>query len=138
MAIEVPTLSSAGWLSGPAEKIDRLMSYYFTSERSQSTLFAGSVVSLPYHLQKYSHDEGTLREVIRDALRDYLEPHFDQVVVNIRTDVPNPDDPGRINLTFDVELVQDGVRYSAGRLIETHNGSMLKLINLNNQGTEND
>ncbi len=132
MAIEVPSLSPAGWVSGPAEKLDRLLSYYFVSEYSQTNLYQGRVKSLPMHIKRYGNDENALQDAMRQALEELLRPYFDQVSVNITTDKPIKDDLGRINVMVDIQVQQDSVTYSAGRELETLNGTLMRIIDINN------
>ena len=134
MAREVPSLSPAGWVSGPAEKLDKLMSYYFVSEYSQSNLYKGQVKSLPKHIQAYGHDPLLLTTSMRESLQGLLQPYFDDITVDVTTETPNPDDPGRINVMVDIVVVQDGQRYSAGRELQTVNGTLSRIIDLNNHG----
>ena len=60
MGKPLPTLSSSGFVSGIAEKADRLMSYYFVSEDSQSNLYRGQITSLPKQIQLLGNDEQAL------------------------------------------------------------------------------
>lgn len=132
MAREVPSLSMAGWVSGPAEKLDKLLSYYFVSEHSQSNLYRGQVKSLPKDIQMYGNDPLSLTTIMRDNLQFLLMPYFDHVTVDVTTDRPNPTDPSRLHVMVDIVVVQDGQRYSAGRELQTLNGTLTRIIDINN------
>lgn len=132
MPAPVPSLSSAGWVQGPAEKADLLFSYYFTSEYSQSLLYQGSVISLPAQVQQMGHDPLELRLLIRKDIERLFQPYFEQVSVEVTTDTPDPADPTRLNITLDCSVVDAGVTYSLGRLISTVNSKILKIKEINN------
>lgn len=130
----VPTLSTAGFVSDVPSMIDRMLAYYLTSDFSQSNVFFGQVVSLQKQMQQYQHDPLTLQTRIREELTGYFGGAFDSVTVNVSTEIPNPDDPNRINVTVEAVIVKDGKSYSVGKLIETQNSITQKIINLNNEG----
>lgn len=132
MSAQVPTLSSADWVSNLPEKADRLVSYYFVAEASQTQLYAGTIVSLPAQVQLYGHDEQGLRQKVQQDLTTYLTPYFDAAEVSVRTDLPNADDPNRINITVDVIVTEAGQRYSLSRLISTVNSKITQIVDINN------
>ncbi len=132
MSSPVATLSGAGWVDSLPEKADRLMSYYFVSEASQSQLFNGTIVSLPAQVQAYGHDEQEIRYRVRDDLMRYLAPYFTDVSLDVRTDLPNANDPNRINITVDAIVTEGSQRYSLSRLITTVNSKIVEIVNINN------
>jgi hypothetical protein len=132
MAAKVPTLSTSGFVGDIAEKCDRLMSYYFVSDASQSNLFRGKITSLPFQVQQNGHDEALLRDAIQRELDRYLTPHFDGTEIDVATDIPNTDDPNRINVTLRVIVTEDGKQYSLGRLISVINSKINKIVDINN------
>ena len=132
MGNPLPTLSSSGFVSGIAEKADRLMSYYFTSEASQSNLYRGEVTSLPKQIQLLGNDEAALAARIRTELERLFGNYFDGVEVNVSTDIPNTADPNRINVTVSATLIDGGQQYSLGRLINVVNSRIAKIIDINN------
>ena len=128
----LPTLSSSGFVSGIAEKADRLMSYYFASEASQSNLYRGEITSLPKQIQLLGNDEAALSTRIRTELERLFGNYFDGVEVNVNTDIPNAADPNRINVTVSATLIEGGQQYSLGRLINVVNSRIAKIIDINN------
>lgn len=132
MAAHLPTLSSSGFVADIAEKADRLMSYYFVSDASQSNLYRGQITSLPAQVQQHGHDEINLAQAVRNELTAYLTRYFDMVDVSTRTDLPNVEDPNRINLTVSVIVTQDGKQYSLGRLVSVLNSKIVEIVDINN------
>jgi len=133
MAQPVLSMSTKGILYNPHAKADKLMSYYFTSNKSQSNLFQ-EIISLPYQIQVNSGKEKDTVTNVEIELRQYLANYFDQVDCTVRSDIPNPEDPGRYNLTVSVLIMQDGISYSLARLLEVQHGTIYKIINYNNKG----
>ncbi len=135
MANPVGSLSEKGWINDVKPKADKLIGYYLTSNYSQSNLFRGEIVSLPKQVQEHGNDPVALRELIRTDLERMLGRSFDSVNVDVNTDQPNADDPGRLNITLRALVVQDGQTYSLGRLVESSKGQVNRIIILNNEGT---
>jgi len=133
MAQPVLSMSSKGILYNVLAKADKLMSYYFTTNKSQSDIFQ-DIISLPYQIQANTGKERDTVVNMQIELRQYLANYFDQVDCDVRSDIPNPEDPGRYNLTVSVLIVQDGISYSLARLLEVERGTIYKIINYNNRG----
>lgn len=131
----IPTLSMAGFVSDVPAMIDRMLAYYLTSDYSQSNIFFGQILSLQKHVQAYQHDTITLQTKVREDLEGYFGAMVDAMTIDVSAEHPNPEDPGRINLTISAVLTKDGVSYSLGKLIETQNSITKNIINLNNVGT---
>jgi hypothetical protein len=135
MTQAVPTLSTAGFVTDMPSMIDRMFSYYLTSDYSQSNLFEGKILSLQKQVQAYQHDRTMLVSNIRDELEGYFNSVADSSTVKVSLDDPNPDDPSRINITLEAMVIKNGKAYSVGKLIETQDSKILKIIHLNNEGT---
>lgn len=134
MTQAVPTLSTAGFVTDMPTMIDRMFSYYLTSDYSQSNLFQGKILSLQKQVQAYQHDRTMLVNNIREELEGYFNSVADSTTVRVSIDDPNPDDPNRINITLEAMVVKGGKAYSVGKLIETQDSKILKIIHLNNDG----
>lgn len=134
MANEVPTLSLQGWLASPAEKIDRLLMYYFTTHASQTNVFSGSLASLTYQVQQYGHRPEQLREEMIDTLREFLQPYYESVNVDVVITQPEQGNDQRYDIRMDIELVHEGVRHTAGWLIHTLNSLVENYTRINNYG----
>lgn len=134
MSIKVPTLSSSGWVGELAEKADKLLSYFFVSEASQTNLYAGRITSLPNLLKNNAHDDFDLRTAVQSALVTYLERHFDAVEVVVTTKENTLNGEKGLDLELDILVVQDGAQHSLGRLVSTLNSSIMKIMSINNTG----
>lgn len=133
MNVNIATLSEAGWVSGLAEKCDLLISYYFLSENSQSNLYAGRIVSLPYQIQQFGDDELRLKQAMTETLTAYFGRYFDRADITVTTDKPLPSDPSRIHVQVDIIVFEGNTSYSAGREIRTINGKIENIFIINNE-----
>lgn len=130
MVRPVPTLTSTGWLTDIAKRADALMSYYLTSEYSQTSIYKGKVTSLTYHVQQHNSNPEKLQSTVESDLRVYFERYFDSVDLTVTTNLPNPDDPNRVNLQIDVVVYEGEYRYSLGQEIRSANGKVIEIIKL--------
>lgn len=130
MKIKVPTLSATGWLTEISERADQLMANYFTSEFSQSHIYAGSITSLPYHIQEYGNDPALLESKVTDSLQLYLNRYFDKVELTVDASL-SEENESRINLTISATIYDDDYKYSLGREILSANNKIVNIITLN-------
>lgn len=138
MSKYVPTLSKAGWSKTPEEKIDYLLSDFFTSEYSQSYVFSDSICSLPYLIQSNQGNIPGLLDMIREILNRYFKSYFDSVVVDATSDAGSDDNPtGSVTITLFIQVEDNNKLYSVGKVVETMDGKINKIVKLNNTGTYN-
>lgn len=130
MANVVPTLDTSGWVSGPAEKAERLMAYFFVSEYSQSEVHAGQIKSLPYLVSMYGREPYALRGEAERALIGILRPYFDDVDASVSVPVEVDPSTNKIDLTVTCTVVQDGKSYSLGRMLTYVNSKLSKVSDL--------
>ena len=128
----IPSLSASGWLTEIAERADALMAYYVTSEYSQSYIYEGRITSLTYHIQQHGNDPLRLESRVTGDLQAYFGRYFDRVELEVRTDLPDPEDPNRINLRIDCIVYQGEYRYSIGREIRAANNKVIAVFNSSN------
>ena len=126
---KVPTLSAAGFVSEIAGKLDNLMVYFFTSEYSQTNIYAEQITSLQYIVQQHGNDPLQLRMLIKSSLDKYLGRHFDTVSVDAYTNVGEGNaDTARFTLTIDVDVAENGNTYSLGKEISVINSKISNLV----------
>jgi len=134
MATKVPTLSTLGWVDTIEEKGDYALSYFITSEYSQSVLYYGQISSLQWLVKQYSKDEITLENEIRVVLEGLMRRYFgDQTEVEVTVRETNPEEnPGHLTILFSC-IVREGTRsVSLGRRVEFINGKLVKIAKINN------
>lgn len=134
MAAPVASLSSDGWIADIARKTDRLLSYFFVSQQSQSNSYRGRIASLPALIQQYGSNPLELKTNMRLTLIRLLSPYYDSVDVNVDVETENTQTAGRMDVTVTITLSQNGQTYQAANLLQLLNSKLVKIINLNNYG----
>ena len=132
-SIFVPTLTASGWVNSIAESVDYLLSYYFTTYKSQSYLHKDSLVSLQYTIEKYGNNQFNLTDKIRSDLENMLNKYFviTSIDVKVKTDGLN-NSTERYEIYTTVNIYRDGVHHSVGYLITLVDSKLLKFARLNN------
>lgn len=133
MSNAYPSLTSTGWITDPAQRADLLLYDFFVANYSQSIIFRGKIKSLSYFIQRNT-DLFVLRDVLQQAISTLLNSYYDSAEVSIKI-IPVTDDNGNVSkeFTMDIQLsavvIQDGKRYSLGKLINVVNASVSKIFN---------
>ena len=125
----VPSLSTNGWIETVEGKADYLMSYFFTSQRSQSYLYNGNISSLPYIVAVYGTDTAELKLHINSDLSDLLLPYFDEVDIIVDVILES----GYLhNIRISVGFIENDMKYDLAHLIKHSGGIISDIIKLNN------
>ncbi len=133
MGTSIPTLSSKGWVKTIEEKGDFVLSYFITTEQSQSVLYQGKLISLQYLVQRYGNDEVTLQAEVGKALEQLMRGYFGEsvdAVVDVAEADPNK--PGQLTITFRCIVREDGREHSLGRRVQFLNSKLVDIIKINN------
>ena len=137
MVKKIPTLSSSAWVGEVSEKADKAIAYFFVSDYSQSVAFSGNITSLSYIVQQYGNDALTLQSEMQRRVQTYMARLFDEATVEVSvTAVDLENDDGQLNINLKISVVDAGKRYSLARLIKTMNSKVQKIIDINNEGSE--
>lgn len=132
--IPVPTLSTFGWVSTPAEKIDFLLAHYVNSEKTQTALFGQNVANLQWVIYNNADDiPGTCRE-LESSLGTYLRRYYpENVVVETTYDLENEQvSASRVKITMSVHFRENGIDYSATGLIRMIDSKFENFTRTNN------
>lgn len=134
MSNAYPSLTTTGWITDPAQRADVLLYDFFVANYSQSIIFRGKIKSLSYFLQRHQ-DIFVLRDVLQQALSSLLNSYYDSAEVSIKV-VPVADDAGNVANEFSMDIqisaivIQDGKRYSLGKLVNVTNAKVSKITNV--------
>jgi hypothetical protein len=133
MGKHVPTLSSLGWVSTVEQKGDFALSYFITSEYSQSVLYQGNIESLQYLVKMYASDPLKLEEEISNSLEGLMTRYFGESAT-ARVDVqdPDPDRPQELTIRFWCIVRENEREYSLGRSVLLTDSRIAKIAKLNN------
>lgn len=126
------TLSRKGWLSGIAERADRVLAYYFTSDKSQSQLYHGRIRSLQATVQAHNNNGTRLGQAVEADLTALYTAIFDGASVNVTVTDTATDGSNRYNIAMEVVITEKGTNYQLGAVIQTINGVVQPIISRNN------
>lgn len=126
MVMAVPTLSTAGFLEDPAQKLDKILSYFFVADRSQSNVHLGLVSSLPYIIKQHTHNVTELTNETQSALLRMLEVYFDSASVTVRVE-NSAENGNEYNMFVEAAVTSNRKEYSLYRLVSVANETIDKV-----------
>lgn len=133
MAIPVPTLSTQGFVVELSSKIDFLIAYFISTDRAQSNTYSGAVVSLQSIIEAYSGDPLNTAAEITNAIQNYLGRYYQAVNAQCSVTLDDPDNSlSLIKITLSLNFTEDGVIYTANKLLTFYNGKLKEIIEVNN------
>ena len=141
MAEVLGTLSSAGWVTAPDITADRLLSYFFISNHSQSNTHRGKVKSLTKILEQETGNLVFLRQAVTEALTQLFSPFYDSVQVDVKIAAPTDrmlaadarptgavhGSEERTNIIVSIDMTKGGKVYTLGRSIMLVNNTISKV-----------
>lgn len=129
----VPTMSTNGWVTAEAPRLDYLMVYFFLTDKLQSTLYEANIVSLPWILKENPKDMDVACEEVRKQLFTYLRPYYDSVALDVNWVNTNPDtDATKVTMTIYATVTLNGITKSAGKVLDVVDGKMVEFADINN------
>jgi hypothetical protein len=132
MAVQVPSLSASGWVGNISEKLDKLISYFFLSDFSQSHLYQGQIASLPNLIKECADNRQLLRSETKRVVMNFINPYFDTIQVDVTITAVDDTNPDNINLRVDATVTQDATIYSVGKEIQVINSKVVAIFDANN------
>jgi len=113
-----PSLSTDAWVQNPVKVADYLISHFFLSESSQSTVFKDQVYSFPWLLQRYQGDISQLCRETERSLSTYFSGQFSSVEVQV-TEKAIADSINKQGITLYLVFTdQKGTQHNLARLIK--------------------
>jgi len=121
------TLSRKGWLSAPVETADKLISYFFVADISQSVTWRQYVKSLPYLVQQYGGDPNSFKEQVMLSVEALLNNYFpgSQVMVDV---LPVANDNTLYNISISASFTDGINRYDLTKIKQVKNSSLQNVI----------
>jgi hypothetical protein len=132
----LPTLSVKGYIYDLEDRCDRMMSYFLSSQESESYLYQGRVISLEGLVQRYGGDPQNFCTQIKMALTEFFGYAFAEgVVADARHDATRGvNDTARYNVWISVEITEKGKSYSLNEQILKKDSSFQRVVNAVNDG----
>lgn len=129
----VPTLSTDGWVTSPAPRLDYLFVYAFESDFLQSVIYNGKVTSVQWILAQNPKDMNAAAEALKTALITYFQRYYDSATVEVvASDTVPATSATKTTLTIYVSVILDGITYNAGKILSIVDGKMASFKDINN------
>lgn len=133
MTIPVPTLSTQGWVTDLATKIDILLAHYISTDQEQSNIYAGKVSNLQFIIEKYAGDPLSTADAISRSVQTYLGRYYENVVAEARYSlVDEKESQTTVKITLSLNFTEGGVTFTANRLLTYFNGKFKEITEINN------
>lgn len=127
----VVTLSTAGVVKTPNEKIDFIMSYFFETMLSQSNETREFNVSFQEILKRCEHDKEELRNELQRKLTSYVNRFF--VSSEIEVSVTDDEESANRGIAISGTVTEvDGKKYQIAESLEARGTNFKRIMKLNN------
>ena len=131
---KLSTLDQDGNISSPSKIADRLMSYFYASDFSQSTALYGDIISLPAIIQKNSNNPDQVVSDISSGLTTLFLPFFDSVNFDVTYEIDNQNTGLNIRSRYNIKVYgsmsKDGVDHNLANLLAITNKQLSKVSEL--------
>jgi hypothetical protein len=133
MVTPVPTLSTQGWVTDLSGKIDILLSHYVSTDQAQSNIYREYVSSLQALVEQYSGDPLATADAIARSVQTYLGRYYENVIAEARFSlVDEKESQTTVKITLSLNFTEEGVNYTANRLLTYYNGKFKEITEANN------
>lgn len=133
MVIPVPTLSTQGWVTDLAGKIDTLLAHYISSDYEQSNTFKGSISNLQYLIEQHSGDPLSTADSIARSVQTYLGRYYENVIAEAKFSlIDEKESRSTVKITLSLNFTEEGVTHTANRLLTYFNGKFKEITETNN------
>lgn len=126
-----PSMSGLGWVKDPATALPLLMADYFTSLRSQTSLFRGNISSLPGDLQAGKASASVMANTIQASLRMLMGAYFDETDISVDTEPIEGSEFTKLKIY--VTVTDGGFTYGIERSAKIADGLFEELLQQINQ-----
>ena len=106
--VKLATLDQDGNIDSPSKITDRLMSYFFASDFSQSTALYGNIISLPALIQKNSNNPDQVVSDISSGLTSLFTPFFDSINFDVTYEIDEKTGEVRCLVNHDTGVLDTG------------------------------
>lgn len=131
--IPVPTLDTKGWVTDLSSKIDTLLGHFVSSDAEQSNVYRGSVANLQNIVENYNNDPNSAADAISRAVQLYLGRYYQNVVADARFALEDEvESQTTVKITLSLNFTEEGVAYTANRLLTYFNGKFKEITEVNN------
>lgn len=129
----VPTLSTQGWVTDLSSKIDFLLAHFISSDKEQSNIYKEYVSNLQFIIEQYAGDPLSTADAIARTIQTYLGRYYQNVIAEAQFElVDAKESQTTVKITLALNFTEDGVNYTANRLLTYYNGKFKAITEVNN------
>ena len=133
MTTPVPTLSTQGWVTDLSSKIDLLLAHFVSTDQEQSNIYKAHVSNLQSIIEQHQGDPLSTADKIARTIQSYLGRYYENVVAEARFSLVNETESlTTVKITLSLNFTEDGVQYTANRLLTYYNGKFKEISEANN------
>jgi len=125
MASVIPNLGSDSWVSDPNKKLTLMFAHALLADNSQSTIYNGSITSIPYIIGVYQNNTIEMTNQLETALSTYFLRGFDTADVTISNTTPTD---GKYQLNVSVNVTWNQIPYSLNQAFTVAGGVLTNLF----------
>lgn len=130
MARVIPVLGSAGFATDLTIKADEALTNFYISQKSQSDMYRGQIVSLGDIISRLGNNPSGLEDEVRDILDGYFSRLFDEVTLDVNTVVRGPS----IDLQIGAILRDGDKSIDIQHVVTSSDSKIRSIIDLQNDG----
>lgn len=132
--VKLATLDQDGNISSASKIADRLMSYFYASDFSQSTASYGDIISLPAIIQRNSNNPDQVAVDVASGLTTLFTPYFDSVNFDVQYEVTNKDTSMNVRSRYNLKVYgimsKDGADHNLAQMLSITNNQLSKVSEL--------
>ena len=133
MTTPVPTLSTQGWVTDLSSKIDFLLAHFVSTDQEQLNIYKAHVSNLQSIIEQHQGDPLSTADKIARTIQSYLGRYYENVVAEARFSLVNEAESlTTVKITLSLNFTEDGVQYTANRLLTYYNGKFKEISEANN------
>ena len=126
--VAIPSLSNDGWITDPIRALDRLMAYFFESDKSQTYIYGDNIASLAYIYAMKMGDGEAMASSIASELETLLRRHYKNAEVECKA-TKNVDNDNFMELTLAVRVTdEDNNSYDLSKIIRGNKTKIVEIV----------
>lgn len=133
MVTPVPTLSTQGWVTDLSSKIDFLLAHFISTDQEQSNIYKQHLSNMQFIVEQHTGDPLATADAIGRAVQVYLNRYYDNVIAEARFSLVDEEESlTTVKITLALNFTEEGVNYTANRLLTYYNGKFKEITEVNN------
>lgn len=126
-------MSTQGWVTDLSSKIDYLLAHYVSTDQEQSNVYRNNISNLQYVVENHNNDPIGAAAAIGRSVQTFLGRYYSNVIADATFSLSNEgESQTTVKITLALNFTEDGVTYTANRLLTYFNGKFKSIVEANN------